>query len=253
MAYPWRVNNFGDVLGPRLIQRILARRGVELDHGDGVRLLSVGSVLHFATAGSVVWGTGRNGKVSADQHYFTNLDVRALRGPMTHRFLHDKGIEAPEIFGDPGLLTAQLFPEIARNTERKSRSLTVVPNLHDLRFWRRHPATISPTDPLDVVLRRIAESELVVGSSLHAIVVADSLGVPSRLIRSQAEPEFKYRDYYLGRGVSEFRPARDISSAINAGATPLPAYDPHALIAAFPYDLWTNRRHENLPPDACPQ
>ncbi len=97
---------------------------------------------------------------------------------------------------------------------------------------------LDPRSPLDHCLRRIAQSELVVGSSLHALVVAESLDIPARLIRSRVEHELKYADYYLGTGRYDFRPADSIAEAIAAGGEPKPEWTPTALLKAFPYDLW---------------
>ena len=49
------VNNFGDLIGPLVVRLLLERRGVRESAGSGRRLLSVGSVLHFAHDGDTVW------------------------------------------------------------------------------------------------------------------------------------------------------------------------------------------------------
>jgi pyruvyltransferase len=115
--------------------------------------------------------------------------------------------------------------------------VTVVPNLHDARSQRSAPGFLDPRSDVWKVLTRIANSELVVGSSLHGIVIAESFGVPARLVRPGAEPLFKYEDYYTGTGRSGFAPADSVASAIEAGGEPPAVLDP-ALAAAFPRDLW---------------
>ena len=233
------VNNFGDLLGPEIVAAILAQRGIRSE--DAVaerRLLSVGSVLRLAGDGDVVWGTGVNGK-SLDQPYaFTTLDVRAVRGPLTREFLLGRGQDVPEVYGDPGLLTGLLWP---RETVRRPQWATgtlVVPNLNDWSSYRRGPDVMDPRSDLPTCIARIASADFVTGSSLHAIVLAESFGIPARFIASGHEPAFKYEDYYLGSGRSGYHPARSIALAMELGGEVPPVWSADPLLEAFPADLW---------------
>ncbi len=116
--------------------------------------------------------------------------------------------------------------------------VTVVPNLHDLERMRFRRGVQSPKAALDTVLRRIAQSRLVVGSSLHGIVIAESLGIPARLVRPARESPIKYDDYYAATGRPHHAPASDVRSAVEAGGEPPIDWDPEPLRAAFPWDLW---------------
>ena len=97
---------------------------------------------------------------------------------------------------------------------------------------------IDPRRGVREVLGRIAASHFVVGSSLHAIVVAESLGIPARLVSSTVEPDFKYRDYYAGTGRAGFTAAATVTEAIRMGGERPPVWDRDALLDAFPSDLW---------------
>jgi len=205
------------------------------------RLMSVGSVLHLARDGDVIWGAGVNGKVPDNCYHFRTLDVRSVRGPKTRDFLSRRGINAPTIFGDPVLLLPIVMPELTSYAQVKRHSLTVVPNFNDFAAYASTPELLNPRLPVDVCLRRIAQSELVVGSSLHGIVVAESMGVPARLVRSSVEDQFKYQDYYLGTGRPESKAARTIDEAVRMGGERPPIFDPAKLLAAFPLDLWGAR------------
>jgi pyruvyltransferase len=234
-----RVNNFGDLLGPLIVGRILAMHGVDpRTAARDCRLLSVGSVLHFARDRDVIWGSGVNGKIADVGYRFQSLDVRAVRGPNTRAFLISRGVEAPAIFGDPALLLPLLVPELVRPSRAKQYPLTIVPNFNDFPAYKSGPALLDPRSPVEACLERIARSEFVVGSSLHAIVVAESLGIPARLLSSPVEDPFKYEDYYLGTGRPNAKAARNIDEAIRMGGEPEPIFDPDPLLGAFPFDLW---------------
>lgn len=239
-----RVNNFGDLLGPLLVKEMCERAG--LDHTRGPRrrrLLSVGSVLHFAEPGCVVWGTGVNGKVPPSPDRLRGLDVRAVRGPLTRNLLTRAGVQVPRVFGDPGLLLGQLYTREQLSAGRRPRPLTVLPNLNDgFPHGAFDHAVIAPTLPVWTCLGEIAASDLVVGSSLHAVVVAESLGIPARLVRSPHEPAFKYDDYYQGSGRPRWVAAATVEEAVEMGGEDAPQWDPEALMAAFPADLFSPDR-----------
>ena len=249
-----RVNNFGDLLGPVVVEHLARSAGIDLATprvGDGRTLFSVGSVLHFAQNGDVLWGTGRNGKIEAERHVFTSLDVRAVRGPRTAAFLRERGITAPEIYGDPGLLVPEVFPHLREIAAAPTREVSIVPNLHDFPRYRDVPGVVNPQWELATVLEHIAASSLVVGSSLHGIVVAEALGIPARLIAPEHEDPFKYHDYYEGTGRRSFTPAADVASAVSAGGEEPPSLDLAPLREAFPADLWadgTSAPGSTLPP-----
>src|SRR5262245_34695642 len=57
--------NFGDYLSSVIVSKMAADAGCFLDEERPVpvRLLGIGSILHFARDGDVVWGSGVNGKI----------------------------------------------------------------------------------------------------------------------------------------------------------------------------------------------
>ncbi|QHC67101.1 polysaccharide pyruvyl transferase family protein [Rathayibacter sp. VKM Ac-2759] len=241
-----RVNNFGDLLGPIIVSRILELEGIDPSAAlRSRRMLAVGSILKLARDGDTVWGIGANGKSLQDRFDFEGLDVRAVRGPRTRAFLRDLGISAPEIYGDPGLLVGTLWTREELRAGAADRTVTIIPNLNDLRRMRSQGGAptaadglVEPTRPVREVIRAIAASDLVVGSSLHAIVIAESLGIPARLVASASEPDFKYRDYYEGSGRTTFTPAATAAEAVAIGGERPIRWDASALLAAFPRDLW---------------
>ncbi|WP_172582677.1 polysaccharide pyruvyl transferase family protein [Subtercola boreus] len=235
-----RKNNFGDLLGPKIVERLLAINNLvgPTSFGRSKRLLTVGSIMHFARNGDVVWGTGINGKVDPSLHRYARLDVRAVRGPLTRNALMKRGIGTPEVFGDPGLLVGHIWPRSTWAPPEVPDRVLVIPNLNDHSNTPSDLNPLSPRSPLLKIIGRIAHAELVVGSSLHAIVLADSLGVPARLVRSPSEAMFKYEDYYYGSGRSSFSPASSVSEAVRLGGEDLLEWDAQPLLGAFPLDLW---------------
>lgn len=231
--------NFGDHLSRVVVSRHLAARELLLDETVTVsrRLLAIGSILHFARDHDVVWGSGVNGKIDERKHQFKELDVRAVRGPLTRNYLMQRGISVPEVYGDPALLLPALFP--TRFQKAPKREYAFVPNLHDLSVPTSGHHVISPLLPWNKVVEDILQCEFVVSSSLHGLIVAEAFGIPACYLRlSETEAMFKFEDYYQGTGRNGIPVANTFAEARSSGGAPRLAFDPRPLMEAFPMDLW---------------
>lgn len=238
LPFKKRLNNFGDLLGPIIVSKLLQTYKLKpCPKCTNKTLFTVGSILHFAKDNDIVWGAGRNGKVLEDRHTFSTLDVRATRGPMTRDFLKERGIQAPSVYGDPALLLPELFPEL-RKKVTKTRGHIFIPNYNDHRLIRSKIPVISPNQSPWKVIDIIRESEFVSASSLHGIILAEALGVPCRVVRSRAENTFKYLDYFLGTGRQDIDFANDPEGAEEMGGHEHMIWSPDRLLSSFPYDLF---------------
>lgn len=242
-----RVDNFGDLLGPLIAERILWLNNVGPVATDKRRLLTVGSILHFAREGDVVWGSGINGKVPGRKIGSTRLDVRLLRGPRSRSHLMNMGVQVPTLFGDPALLIPTLFPDIRAWSDVKTQDVLVVPNLNDGDLFDDKLPTVSPRNDVWLVVRAIAQSKFVVASSLHALIIADALGIPSRAVKPAAEHYTKYMDYYEGTGRTRVRLAHNINEALDLGPVGAGTYDIEGLYNSFPLDLWGHAGQDHSP------
>ncbi|MFM6930165.1 MAG: polysaccharide pyruvyl transferase family protein [Bdellovibrio sp.] len=224
---------------------MLAKRGKTIfaEVASPRRLLAIGSVLHYAQDNSVIWGSGLNGSVFESSHSYRSLDVRSVRGPITRAFLKKRGVEAPEVYGDPGLLIKVLTGD--RFGRQKSSKVGVVPHFSDLSRpdimrlkGSENVLVIDPYRSWNTVVDQIASCDFVVSSSLHGLVVADAFEIPSIYVRlSEREGVLKYEDYYAGTD-RELSFASTIDEAMaHQGAKKL-RYDTAKLMAVFPYDIW---------------
>ena len=89
--------------------------------------------MHFASEDDHIWGTGINGKVN-NNYDFKNLNIYSVRGPLTREILTNRGLDVPEIYGDPGILYGYFFPQYL-NLEKKRKYL-IIPNLNDKEFYK---------------------------------------------------------------------------------------------------------------------
>ena len=242
-----KVKNFGDVLSPVIVEDAALARGVNTARPIAdATLIAIGSMMHRANDGDVIWGTGVNGAVDPGLHRFRQLDVRAVRGPLTASLLAEWGVQSSGVFGDPAILLPKFRPDLVELSTNKTSKVTYVPNLHDTKAWRKSGLRplLDPTSPLEKCLRTIVTSELVIASSLHAVIIAQSFGARIALVRSGRESLFKYEDYFAGIG-QELPRVWDSPDEVDIESIPVsvaPTKDTvDRLLGAFPADLWERR------------
>lgn len=238
--------NFGDYLSLKVVERIVGQPVRVYDKNTTTpekKLLAIGSVLIFAANGDVIWGPGiKRDKDRATSYKFTELDVRAVRGPLTRHFLMTNfNIKCPEVYGDPALLIPYLFPEFKRKPNPKYDYI-IIPHYTEEQLFpkEKYPNVVYPTEPWNVVIEKILDSKFVISSSLHGIIVAEAFGIPARLLRRivKKEPLFKYQDYYFGSGRWYFKPAATIKEALALGGEKPIRCDLKKLYDSFPFEFW---------------
>ena len=122
----------------------------------------------------------------------------ALRGLLTAERVGVSGIT----LGDPGILAGRLI-----RRPKKETAVAAIPHFLDKRRLPdlpRHWRFVDPEQPVDDVLTQIASAELVVSSSLHGLIAADSFGIPcvwTAFLGGQPDsPTHKFLDHASARG-----------------------------------------------------
>ena len=193
--------NFGDKITPMLLKHF----GVPVDWAppEHAELIGVGSILEKVPEKfkGLIWTTGFMHESSYRR--FAKARVLALRGRLTLDRV--QGLDRDQVvLGDAGLLCDQLAPPA-----RKKFKLGVIPHFVDIAdpFVHALASTTNDICVIDIcaegheVIRAVAECENIVSSSLHGLILADSLGIPNRWMELNrgAEPVtgsgFKFRDY----------------------------------------------------------
>lgn len=245
--------NFGDKLSLVLVERIVnspVKTHRRWPPTSAKVLLAIGSILSFAKNNDVIWGTGVNGKVLDKSNYnFSTLDVRAVRGPFTRNFLWENfQIESPAIYGDPALLFPYFFPEFKKQQHPKYPYI-IIPHFTEEKIFPRdlYPNVVYPTDPWEDVIAQILDSQFVISSSLHGIIIAEAYGIPARLLRiTENEPLLKFKDYYSGTNRSDFTYATSIEEALQMGGERPFVCDLQKLYDAFPFEAWPNATYKGI-------
>ena len=159
----------------------------------------------------LVWGAGFISiDEKQDRNLFRRLNVYACRGFLTLERLKKMrwvNIEKNVAVADPGLL-AGLF--IDTSDIKKKYDLGVIPHYVDKdnpllqKITVENSTIIDVQEPPESFIRKLAECKYVIASAMHALIAADSLGIPNvRMILSDKimGGDYKYNDYYSAFGL----------------------------------------------------
>ena len=228
--------NFGDDLSPALIKHLTGSTITHAKHADA-ELFGVGSIVGYWASHKItlrrnitdlllgrkplaIWGTGL---IRPKKLVMPRCQVLALRGPLTQQYT---GMKDVPVLADPGILAKELVP----TSSSKHDKIGIIPHYVDkthplIMQLRKDPAftIIDVEQACQNVCAEIAACPLVLSSSLHGLVVADSYNIPNvRLIFTDEiiGGGFKFLDYALGverEPVPTFRPENpgEISSIVD--------------------------------------
>jgi hypothetical protein len=211
-----RHGNFGDEITIPILKRLFGIEAIPSPM-HAAELIGAGSILdawigskrrllrQLFSGGSSdlhVWGTGL--MVPRIPKWPQRVHVHAVRG-----YLTAKEMDFESTVGDPGILASLLIPK-PRNNEA---AVGFVPHFVDVELVSKRlpiPANwrvVNPARPVDQVLADIAASDLIVSSSLHGLITADSFGIPCAWLSTwntlAERSQFKFRDHASAR-LTEF-------------------------------------------------
>lgn len=238
------VSNFGDQLSPFVVS-LLAPHPVRHAIGEG-KLLSVGSVFFSLRNKDSVWGSGLlNAKHIKFALACEQVNYLAVRGPKTRDLLLTQGIECPPIYGDPALL----LPWLVKNDIEKRYRIGIVPHFYHAKAMKEivkldeSIRIIDVEKPFYTVMREILSCDVILSSSLHGLIVAESYGIPALLL-TLGNPlhgdYFKFEDYFHSTNrslaLAQFSSESNLSNlAEKAMSQEKPSINLQGLLQAFPY------------------
>ena len=218
-------NNWGDALNSLLINKI---SGKEVIHVS--KIINLGFVPVYSVVGSTldksskrnleIWGSGFKKETSHMKRL--PKKVHAVRGPLTRKRLIELGVKCPTVYGDPALLCPEYFPP---TSHIKKYNLGIIPHyidkeniwLQDIKLKYDDIIIIDIQSGIQTVIDLVNECNQIASSSLHGLILADALRVPSRWLHFSDKivgGSFKFMDYFLSVDRKELNPMV-ISKEIN--------------------------------------
>ena len=190
------MKNFGDLVTPELCS--LWGYTPIFSEKNPSTVYSTGSVIHMIPKGACATVIG-SGLISNMDHDISSLDIRSVRGHLTRECLN---LPRGTPIGDPGLL-AGLF--LKNRKIRKKYEFGLIPHYvdqtHDFvrnQRGKKNVKIIDVRQSARKVTQEIAECDGIFSSSLHGLIVADSLGIPNAWMEFSDKVVgngFKFRDY----------------------------------------------------------
>ena len=231
--------NMGDAISPVIVRYAALQHDVDVNKRikETKHLYAVGSIITAGCHDCTIWGSGILNTKILYRIKKRKLDIRAVRGPLTRMVLKEFGYEVPEVYGDPAILMPQIFNPV----EEKQYDVSIVTHMNeplDENENGYHRISICDDD-YETFVREIKRSKLIVSSSLHGIIFAETYGVPAILLKPRVDL-FKYYDYYYGTKRFDFPIASSVEEALNIDVPKVPDFSEmrRQVLAAFPTDLW---------------
>jgi pyruvyltransferase len=197
--------NFGDELSKFITYSLINKNKYELVYNQKdipLNIVCIGSYIHVAKNNYFIFGSGvRTPNNIENGHKYNNLNVCAIRGPLTKDFLENKNINVPNIYGDPALLLPNIYkPDINNLLKNK---IGIVPHKSNYNKYFNKIDTsifylINPTDKWEHVINNICSCKAILSSSLHGLICSDAYNIPNLWLDEfkLQEGDFKFKDYF---------------------------------------------------------
>lgn len=184
--------NFGDILAPYIVEK-LTKYNVEWAKASESDAVFIGSIMEHLPAQYTGIVAGIGSARSSTRKDLTQAKVLALRGELTKSIT--KINEKKVLLADPGLIAPNVVD--VSNVDKKY-DIGVILHYADRNF-KPEPQhhIISITSGIENVITEASKCERIITSSLHGLILADSLGLKRKWVlydRVQGNG-FKFRDY----------------------------------------------------------
>lgn len=234
--------NLGDDLSPVICDYLCRENGIDSSRiqEKTKHLYAIGSILGFGCQNATVWGSG---VLEPYRLYKRNiksakLDVRAVRGPLTREYLLKMGVTCPAVYGDPAILMPYIYQPASYCP--KNAVSVIYHYAHRLDVPEGMKEISISADDYKMVIDEIIASRIIISSSLHGIILAETYGVPAIYLNEQGNVPFKFKDYYYSTGRYNIPVIRSVKDYRGVEPAPLPCLREMQtmLIQSFPTDIW---------------
>jgi len=208
-----RRNNLGDDLNIDFLEPLFGKSIIKAEYGllpISKTYSFIGSILEYVCKQSekvIVWGSGfkyeHNDLKESD---INKNEYLAVRGPLTRDIILKAGGICPKVYGDPGILISKYvkieiekrykFGLVPHKLELKSKIISELKKIEGV-----HIIDVTQDKSWKDTLIEINECEIILSSSLHGLIIADSYQIPNLWVRFTDYTDgggFKYADYYGG-------------------------------------------------------
>lgn len=206
-------SNAGDMFNVNIMQyfhlpfiktRISAANMLNVGSVLGQIVVPKNSVQNVKQRDCIIIGSGFIEEEQFEEKLIKDIKIYALRGELTKKRLEkllNKEINCP--LADPGLLISYLYPLKCA----KKYKVGIIPHYVDkkadflkcIKLEKYNYKIVDIEQNIKVLSKDINECELILSSSLHGLIFADSYNIPNRQIIMSNNVKgglYKFKDYY---------------------------------------------------------
>lgn len=202
--------NLGDELNYYLVKELSMLKIVNYKnlYTKCVNYCCIGSIIDtLADNNTIIWGAG----LITDKTTLNSvpLKVCAVRGVLTRNVLLSKGIQCPEVYGDPALLLPFIYDRhVVSKNKRVKKIIGVIPHVADLN--NENVRRLGNYEDVRIIrlcgykhwhdiIDEINDCDFIISSSLHGVIISDAYNIPNVWVEfsnNVVGNGFKFRDYY---------------------------------------------------------
>lgn len=246
----WKASlNIGDTLAKVVYEYMLKYYKLEphTKVKKTIHLNAIGSIIALRNYDAVIWGSGLHRTATINNlvrhRNYVKYDIRAVRGPITEKMLEATGYKCPHIYGDPAIIMPLIYTP--SNVEKEYEVSIILhytksSSAKELEEKGYHIIDVN-TNNYKYFIDEILKSKIVISSSLHGIILAETYGVQAIFLRDGVEnEEMKFYDWYFSTERYSVIALNSVSEWKNVEPMPLPKLSNMRknLVEAFPRDLW---------------
>ena len=183
--------------------------------------LCIGSTINLlSTPESIIWGAG---VISNDLELpHIPKKICAVRGPLSRKYLLERGIECPAIYGDPALLIYYFYrPKI-----NKESKIGIIPHYSDLESDIVKQLSLNADIKIINIknysswfsfVDEILSCECIASSSLHGLIISEAYSRPNVWIEFSNQVyggHFKFHDFFMSIGKDRCNPLKSYDITI---------------------------------------
>lgn len=237
--------NFGDELSKFITEQLINKYKYKLVFNQSnipLNIVCIGSYIHNAKDNAFIFGSGVRTLNNIEKlHKYTKLNVCAVRGPLSRRFLIDvKKQDVPKIYGDPALLLPKFYKPIL--IDKLKDKIGIIPHKTNYSKYVNKIDTkkyylINPTDKWKNIINYIYSCKAIISSSLHGLICSDAYNIPNLWLDQYKlnEGDFKFKDYFISqkRNYVKIKNLKDYNNSLlyEKGNT----INLNKLLKAFPF------------------
>lgn len=190
-------------------------------------IFGIGSILDYSNDKTVVWGSG----FREENSEFSGGEILSVRGKLSVDKIKRMGYSGNIPIGDPALL----LPLVYNPTKKGKGGIKLVSHFMEYNeiskeYGSRYDVIDTRTDDVESFIDQIIDSDYILSTSLHGVIIAHAYGIPALWIKKGyiASSGFKFYDYFSSVGIELYDGYDNIQEILSSKETVVKLFEENA-------------------------